>query len=258
MVKIGFLSLFILVQFLFSAGQISAKEWPDPNNPYTQPYKVGKCVLVDTKSEMDSKHVYTLNPDYAGKIGKEYQSRWLRDARCDELQFHIDRNTSLSRLNLWLDNIAAGWYKNIGKTHFKNKTVSTTKSEWFYVDGQGMHRIPDWLTGLSWGLIIGDRISIPVAHTDAFYKNAPISSALRFEDGKYAKKIKSIWKNNNRDFSNLPKSMDKEITLVLKEANVFEACGFSWYSAYPGNPWKALLNWDWMKRNPKCPLASLK
>lgn len=226
-----------------------AATWKDDNN---QPMKAGSCTLVDTKAEADTTHVYTLNPSNTLNINRLYVTHWTRDARCDEIRFHVDHNTSSVRLDSWLSDTAMGWYKNIGATHFRGHTVSTSQHEWFYIDTEGAHRIPDWLTASAWGLLIDDRISIPVGHTATFYKYVKIASPIKFQDGMYATKMNAIWKNSDRDFSVLPSRFASEITWANGTREVFTQCN---YNADHGDPRGVLLDWHWMKYNPGCPLA---
>ncbi|MBU0706935.1 hypothetical protein KKG41_01025 [Patescibacteria group bacterium] len=249
--------LLIFTIILFFAAvltpQADAATWKDRIFP-AEPYMAGDCFMVDQPSEADETHVYTLNPDNTNELSMSYLMRWRRNARCDELQFHVDHNTPLSRLNAWLDEIAYGWYANISTSHLKHQTVSTTRHEWFYIGDNGIHRIPDWLTGLSWGLLIGDRISIPSNHTEQFYNTVALGTPLSFNDGTYASEIDSIWHDGITDYSDLPDSMVEEIDLVMGQMNPFTDCSFGW-GAFPGNPWRNLFDWSYMLRNPGCALA---
>jgi len=243
--------LFFAVVLIPQANAVTWKAKYDPS----EPYMAGDCFMVDQLSEADETHVYTLNPDNTNELSMSYLMRWRRNARCDELQFHVDHNTPLSRLNAWLDEIAYGWYANISTSHLKHQTVSTTRHEWFYIGDNGIQRIPDWLTGLSWGLLIGDRISIPSNHTIKFYELANLDSPLNYNTGIYADDINGIWHDGVTDYSNLPNSIAEEIELVDHQMDAFVNCSFTWNSAFPGNPWRALFNWSWMLRNPGCALA---
>jgi len=236
------------------AQKTDAATYLDPTDP-TQSYQAGDCAMVSTRVEATGGKVYTLNPDHTKLLNTAYHEYWDRNARCDELQFHVDHGTTLARLRTWLGEVAVGWYKNVGATHFKNQTISTSRHEWFYIDEDGAHRIPDWLTALSWGLLIEDRLSIWPVNTNNFYNNVTIAEPLYFSDGHYADKISGIWKNNDRDFSLLPSRLAEEIETVVRQSNAFTACTFSWYSAFPGNPWDNLLDWSWMLHNSGCPLA---
>ncbi|EKE22258.1 MAG: hypothetical protein ACD_7C00013G0002, partial [uncultured bacterium] len=249
MKKIILFSFLTLALFLLSSQASLAGTWKSPNPPFTDDLMAGNCILVNTVAEKDATHVYTLNPDNTIDINQSYHERWDRNARCDEIQFHVDYSTPISRLNSWLDSVAFSWYENIGTTHFKGQTVSTSRHEWFFVDQNGIHRIPDWLTGLSWGLLIGDRISIPAAHTEAFYEKVAIGTPLNFGEGQYADKIHDIWLEGDEDFSALPASMQEELNTVIAQADVFNECAFEWTSVFPGNPWNSLFDWSWMQRN---------
>ncbi len=251
---------------LVFAGSASAGTYLSPYAPYEDGYKAGDCTMVTTRGEADATHVYTLNPSNTVNLNLSYLYYWGRNARCDELQFHVDHNTSIARLNSWLKSVVVDWFKNIGTTHYNNQTVSTTWSnghgyEWFLVRDGAIHRIPDWLTALSWGLLMNDRLSIPVGVHEEFYDNAPLGAPVSFNDGPYATKIRSIWQNGDRDFSTLPASLATEINSFLSGGGgrsgnwgVFTSCSyqFSWSS----DPYGVLLDWSWMLRNDGCPLAS--
>lgn len=250
-----FILFFIVTAFgllLAKTGQTAV--WQSPSSG---PYKAGNCTLVSTKAEADATHVYTLNPDNTYRINTAYLNYWGRNARCDELQFHVDHNTTLSRLGSWLKSVAIGWYKNIGTTHFNNQTISTTRHEWFLVQNGVVRRIPDWLTGLSFGLLINDRLDIPYTLANDFYSLIKLGSPLNFNEGAYATKIRAIWKNGDTNYSTLPSKMVDEINYFTKESSlnegdVFNKCTFVYPGFYPGNPYDALLDWTWMLHNPGC------
>ncbi|MDD5342466.1 MAG: hypothetical protein PHI73_03985 [Patescibacteria group bacterium] len=238
----------ILFFGLTLAWQTDAATWQDKYH-FPEPYMAGGCIMVNLRSEADATHVYTLNPDNTYYLNYEYRQRWSRNARCDELQFHVDHNTTRERLVSWLNSVASDWYKNIGSSHFKNQTVSTTKNEWFYIDSAGAHRIPDWLTSLSWGLLIQDKLTIEATMTGLFYKNVTIAPPLQFNDGQYASKITAIWKNGDRDFSTLP----------VRLADVLEGYTYGYpkiFTSCPspcGSPTDrncgSLLDWRWTYSN---------
>ncbi|PIY95469.1 MAG: hypothetical protein COY66_06760 [Candidatus Kerfeldbacteria bacterium CG_4_10_14_0_8_um_filter_42_10] len=240
--------------FVLSIQQSAAGTYIDPQTGHDD-YAAGNCIMVTTRAEADNNHVYTLNPDNTIMLNFYYSAYWSRNARCDELQFHVDHNTTGAVLINWLDSVARSWYDNIGSSHYKHQTVSTSRHEWFFVNEDGIHRIPDWLTALSWGLLINDRYSIPANHTTDFYDSVTIGAPLNFSEGQYADKIHDIWLEGDDDYSTLPERIEEEINLVKAQANVFNTCTFSWYSAYPGNPWRNLFDWTWMLHNPGCPLA---
>lgn len=255
------LTLFaIATAFLFSATTINAGTYPSSDGE-TQ-ITVAGCTLVTTPAEADSSNVYTLNPDHTILLNNSYFTYWGRNARCDELQFHIDHSTPISRLNSWLNGIALGWYQDIGSTHYANQTVSTSTHEWFFIKDGVARRIPDLLTAWSWGLLLGDRLSIPAAHTTAFYNSVTIGAPVDFSGGQYYKKINSIWLEGDRDYSTLPESMSTIIDKFVEskwagsdptDGGIFGRCIYR--SLSPGDPWAALLDWSWMARNVGCALA---
>lgn len=252
-------SVLAVTLFLLSGKPSAASTWKSPYPPFTDDLTAGwnsNCILVNTPSEADATHVYTLNPDNTIQINQSYYTKWERNARCDEIQFHVDHNTPITRLNSWLDSVAYGWYANIGNTHFKNQTVSTSRHEWFYVDQSGIHRIPDILTAWSWGLLMEDRISIYSGHTDAFYKYAPLGAPLKFSEGRYVNKIHDIWKEEDRNFSTLPSRLASSIrNNTYGYSKIFSSCPSNCGSdtdRFCGN----LLDWRWYQSNPgyySCP-----
>lgn len=182
--------LFLFSAILVGLGLVALAQ---PAEADTYPSKAGDCWLVDQRSEADSTHVYTLNHAHTIELNMLYYENWRRNARCDELQFHVDHNTSKERLDLWLKEVAWGWYQNIGVTHFNHQTVSTSRHEWFYIDESGAHKILDWPTQMSWGMLLGDRISIPTSHTEAFYDYVTIGAPLSYTEGTYFSEVQEIW-----------------------------------------------------------------
>ncbi len=248
MKKILLASTLFLLIFLI-APRVNAATWKDKYD-VTEPYMAGTCYMVDQQSEADATHVYTLNPDNTYELNQSYYKHWYRDARCDELQFHVDHNTPLARLNAWLDEVAYGWYANLSATHYNHQTVSTSRHEWFYVDENGIHRIPDWLTAMSWGLLTADRLSIPEPQTNRFYELVTIAAPLNFNDGKYADKINDIWKNHDRDFSTLPSKIASEInSYTFGYHKIFTSCPTS-CGGLTDRWCGSLFDWRWVYDNP--------
>ena len=69
------------------------------------------------------KEPLTLGSDtnkYLEAVVNAYTSIWGRDPRCDELQFHLDHSTSLTRLQSWLEENKPG-----AKTEERNEIVFT-------------------------------------------------------------------------------------------------------------------------------------
>lgn len=233
---------------------VEAATWKDPADP-SEPYKAGDCTMVSTRAEATAGKVYTLNPDNTYQLSLAYHQRWDRNARCDELQFHVDHSTPLVRLQTWLDDVAYGWYANIGSTHYLHQTISTARHEWFFVDTDGIHRIPDWLTALSWGLLVEDRLSVPAHHTERFYASVTIAAPLNFSAGQYADEIHSYWKGGVTDYSGVPARMasDIESRAVCNPAyciSIFESCSYG--LQFAADPYYNLLDWRWMYSNPGC------
>lgn len=235
---------------LLTVSVARATNYPDAHG---MPLKVGVCALVNTKSEEDATHVYTLNPDNVRAINALYRLYFFRDARCDEQQFHVDHNTSLSKLETWLSVKLKSRFQS---GQYNGQTISTGRREWFYIDNGQARRIPDWLTALSHGLLVADRLSWPKDRS--FYGNVKIGKPLDFTSGQYAEKINAVWKNGDRDYAVLPTRLATDIqSLVDRQepyTSVFAGCTF--FSAR-GDRRGELLDWSWMLHNPGCALASM-
>lgn len=222
-----------------------------PDNDGT-PLKVGDCTLVNDKSQASDTQVYTLSPSDVVSIYYKYFQYFRRPARCEELQFHVDHNNSVKKVEKWLlktvtNRIKSGYYNG-------NTVVTKTRSEWFWVENNVAHRIPDWLTGLSNGFIISDHILLSATLSNLFYHNVAIGAPVAFGDGAYADKITSIWKNGDRDYTSLPQRLAEEISLRESKSNVFTQCVYRSYYSYDQR-YEVSLDWSWMLHNPGCILA---
>lgn len=242
----------VLVGLVGVANVTKAATWKDDN---LKPITSGGCTLVDKKSEANKTQVYTLNPDNTVKLGILYLNYWNRDARCDELQFHVDHNTSQARLRQWLMNTVIGWFKNVKTSPLEGKTVSTAKDEWFLIRNGSAQRIPDQPTAFAWGLLIGDRFPIQLDLTNDFYKYVKIGAPLNYNTGAYQQIITSIWRNGSQDYSSLPPRMVEEI----KTFGQFKSCVMYYQDVYNMSEWddayRAFLDWRWKRFNSGCPLA---
>lgn len=223
-----------------------------------QPVRAGTCKMVNLRSEADATHVYTLNPDHTIKLNQAYVDNWSRNATCSELQFHVDHSTPLVRLGQWLGGVAQGWYANLKNSHFEGQTISTSTHEWFLVKDGELRRIPDWLTALSNGLMIDDRLSIPTSQTNVFYQLTTVGTPVQFSAGQYVNTISDIWETENdiarRNLifaSDLPSSIKGELDYF--DAN-FQNCqeGNSLEGVVLNDPRSVLLDWSWKLHNPIC------
>jgi len=240
----------LIVASLFVVRPAEAAVWRDPYD-LTKDYKAGNCTLVSTRAEANASRVYTLNPDFVVlTLNSSYRDYWDRDARCDELQFHVDHNTTRTRLRQWLGEVVTGWFKNIRATHLNGQTVSTGRGEWFLIENGVARRIPDWLTAMSHGLLLQDKKDVHFFLDAVFYANVRIGAPLQFSQGQHADKIVDIWKEGDRDYSSLPDRLADEISSI-EEGGGFEDCRPEFFTrGYYG-----LVDWNWMYRNPGCPLA---
>lgn len=243
-----------LLSIIISAGVLfllsnaaSADTYRSPYYPYEKGYKAGDCIMVDDRSEADATHVYTLNPSHTVNLNNSYYLYWNRNARCDELQFHVDHNTSDKKLRAWLGKKSVAWFKNLKVSPLEGTTISQGTG-WFLIKDGKTRKIPDWLTGLSWGLVIWDKRTIGEPLRAAFTQYVKSGAPLDFNDGPNADKIRTIWKDGDRDFSLLPERLASEITNSL---TFFTECRAN---LGHGDPRDRPLNWDWMLRNPGCPL----
>ena len=222
----------------------------------TKPYTIGSCTLVNTRSEADSTHVYTLNPTYVDTVNSYYRNYLERYAKCNELQFHVDHSTPLPRLQTWLASVYKGWYTNMGTSPYNNNTVSTPRHEWYFIQNGIAHRIPDVLTAWSWGLMIDDRKS--AYNTQYFYTLINYGAPLNFNNGPYADIIRSMWKDGSTDTSQLPTKLATQINTYLNtpgrtytEPSIFKRCYFDITSG-TSLTMVNLLDFKWMQNNPGC------
>jgi len=256
MKKIILLTTVIALVVLF-AQPVGAGMYREPDYPYELGYKAGDCIMVDNPDEADSEHVYTLNPDHTIEINTEYLQRWGRNARCDELQFHVNYNTPLDRLQSWLNEVEIGRYQNMTASAYEGNTVSTSRHEWYFIKDGIAHRIYDWPTAMSWGLLLEDRKSIPAVHTGSFYQYVTIGEPLNYADGSFFEEIDAIWKDGVRDYSKLPARLAWTVETTAGQCGsytcAFDDCQYQYH--YPGDPYPNLLDWGWMAYNPGCPLA---
>lgn len=244
---VSFTSLLALGAFVYAP---NARAGYYPDNDGT-PLKVGDCTLVNDKSQENATQVYTLNPTYVSNIDAIYYTYFRRDARCEELQFHIDHNNPVRKVEKWLIKTVTNRMKS---GYYNGNTVATkSRGEWFWVDNNVAHRIPDWLTGLSNGFLRSDRILLTLKLSDLFLHNVAIGAPVAFGDGAYADKITSIWKNGDRDYTSLPQRLAEEISLYETRAGVFTRCVYRSY--YVSQGYDIDLDWSWMLHNPGCILA---
>ncbi|MFA6271922.1 MAG: MopE-related protein [Patescibacteria group bacterium] len=211
-----------------------------------KPLYAGVCQLVETRAEAGPNKVYTLNPDHTIRLNNLYKDYFSRNARCDELQFHVDHNTSAYRLEAWLAETMLGWFRDIGKTHFEGQTLSTSRHEWYFVKNGTLHRIYDWPTALAWGLLPGDRLSIPWQLTNRFYNIVKIGEPLNFSTGQYATQIHNLWKKGTENISVLPLSMQNEI-IKFKNSDTYQSAFTSRNQLTYKGAYGALLAWGWTK-----------
>ena len=248
----------VVAWFGLAAQPVAASAYPTSPYDSSSPYKIAGCVMVNTQAEMDSSHVYTLAPDVLYDPNNSYRELWNRNARCDELQFHASHGTSNQRLRAWLVDVAKGWFRNIGTSHLKGQTVSTSRHEIFFIDQNGAHRIYDWPTAMSWGLLIADRVSISDALKEPFYTTASFGTPLNFHDGRYRDAFHDVWRDGERELTVFPDRMADEIEMLMGNENnvqatsreVFQDCSYVYSS--PGDPYGALFDWDWMGLNESC------
>lgn len=191
------------------------------------------------------------NPDRQTLVNAAYLAIWGRDARCDELAYHVTKETSLKKLRSWLRSRAEAWYADLSAGPLKGQTVSTGRHEWFFVSGGELHRIPDWPTALAWGLLIDDRREIPIGMTDAFYRLAPLGRPLNFSDGPYAAAIHNMWKKRKTLPSSLPPRLKNEISRLSDNGSYGNIFLINTYVPRSGNDASAkLLDWAWLAGNP--------
>jgi len=256
MKKIILLSM-LIGAFCLIVQPAMAGMYREPSYPYDYGYKAGNCIMVDQESEADSTHVFTLNPDNTVTINQEYYIRWGRNARCDEIQFHVDHNTPISTLSAWLNEVEVSRYQNMAASAYEGNTVSTSRHHWYFIQNGIAHRIYDWPTAMAWGVLLEDRRSIPAVHTGSFYQYVTVGEPLNFTEGLYYEKINAIWKEGDRDYSSLPTRLAWAVRTTSGQCKsytcAFDDCQYQYH--FPGDPYPNLLDWNWMAYNPGCPLA---
>lgn len=217
------------------------------------PLTAGTCVMVNTRAEAKRGNaVYTLNPDHTIKLNQAYLSFWGRNARCDELQFHVDRNMKIAKLSSWLNKRAVAWYRDLKNSPYEGRTVSTSRREWFLVQNGQLRHIPDWLTAMSWGLRIPARASIPSRMTDIFYESATVGEPLQYSAGPYWSAIEERRRNGTALPATVPQPVRDEVQAFAQNAvfgNIFFLQRYVPRSA--DDAYAKLLDWSWVAENPE-------
>lgn len=212
------------------------------------PIVVGGCTLVTTQAEADATHVYTLNPTHVQRLNYLYFRLWGRNARCDELQFHVLHNTTTTRLRSWLNELAFSRYRSIGTSHLVGTTIGNNGM--YLVKRNGIHKVPDLLTAFSWGLLPEDRFSIPLEQRTTFNAVVTKGAPLAFSKGPYADKIFAIWKNGDRDFSSLPARLAARMeNYVNGYPKIMSSCPTSCLSSTDRNCESPFFDWSWTHLN---------
>lgn len=218
------------------------------------PITVAGCTLVNKQREADATHVYTKNVELTRAINQLYRQLFYRRASCGELQFHALHATSTKKLTAWMLKKSTAWFRSVAGTVYQNRTVSTDRGDWFFLSNGVAKKIPDWLTAVSWGLLMEDRIELPSVLTDLFYANVPFSALLNFSDGPYAATTRSLWLDGTTDTSALPARLAAEVA-TFRDGNgwpsafhVFESTSYIKRSA--SDPYATLLDWTWLAGNP--------
>lgn len=250
--------LTILFSIIFGLGLATSVEATTIKDRYGDPVVVSGCTLVSTQDEADAMHVYTLNVANVQDINSKYHSQWGRNARCDELQYHVLHNTTQRRLREWLNTVAFSWYRSIGTSRLVGTTIGNEGM--FLVQRDGIHRVPDLLTAFSWGLISWDRFSLPRDQRTTFNAVVAMGDPLEFSDGPYAEKIRAVWQDGDRDFSTLPTRLaDALDTYVNGYPKILSSCPTYKLGGTDRGQY-TYFDWQWTKANPGyllCPAASL-
>jgi hypothetical protein len=212
------------------------------------PLKAGNCTMVNTEAEKSVTTVYTLNPDHTRSLAYQYRNVWHREARCDELQFHVDHNTTINCLRLWLIEVEKERYRNMGTSIYNGQTMSTPRYDWFLIKDGKRYHIPDLPTAYAWGLLVQDRISVSSFLTDYFYEHVEDGGALNYTDGQYFEQIDDVWRNLNFSQSTFPTRLQEELETQFSQ-NAFTYINPCSIDLYIRGAYCKLLDFGWTSQN---------
>lgn len=142
-----------------------------------------------------------------------YFEEYGRGAKCDELKFHLQRNTPHDRLRVWLnEQKEAKWWDDLleqydGQMIYNNNP----KAVYLVIDG-GMRRVPSFQVALAHGLIIDDATLMKDLHDrlhEGQVRYADYNS-LAYTDGAYTEEIEQVLQGEEADTGN--RELDDYIT----------------------------------------------
>lgn len=194
----------------------------------------------------DIKSVTTEDETRLNKINDLYLDYYRRNARCDELKTHFEKKTKLSKLRKHFRKTITGWFSNLTASPLKNRTVAVDNN-WYVVKRDGVFRIPDWPTGLAWGLTLDSRFVLPKDLVAQWRKATGEVALLPFTSGPYATMIRDVWWNDATPSTILPVKVRNELTR-LRDRGVFIETTYQ--PERQDDPFVKYFDWSWMKANP--------
>ncbi|MFA6198280.1 MAG: hypothetical protein WC734_03965 [Patescibacteria group bacterium] len=182
-----------------------------------------KCVLTPDPAQKNATTVYTLNIDMARKIESAYLEWWNRAPRCDEVQYHIEHNTTIIKLSSWLSKVEIQRFKDhtydgLVKTHAQG-TYGDAKT-WRLINGK-RQRVYDWPTQMAWGFVSADLKPINIQLSNEFFAAYPEIAPLKYSDGPYKTQVDTVWKTGATDI-NAPARLKTELIKFGVEYGFFK------------------------------------
>lgn len=213
-------------------------------------------------SEKNSQTVKARTLDEVRNINRLYFNEWGRDARVDELQFHVDHVASHAVLTAWLEDnpqapctlYNAACRYNVGTEQIDRlagHTVSTDAHEFFFIKDGKRWVIPDFPTMNAWGLLFNDRWSTIGPATAYLKSHYPLGGTLNYADGVYHDEIQTYWsgRDGNAVPETLPEAM-QDLFVQTMDSNVIYGdwhwLGVQTSSSWVGYSYNNLLDWSYL------------
>lgn len=181
------------------------------------------CVLTPDPAQKSATTVYTLNINLTNTINDHYLSYWHRSARCDELQWHADRGTSVNKLDRWLRKVEIQRLRN----HEYEGLVYSSGAHWRLINGK-RQKVPDWLTQMAWGYVTKDGFAIHSQTKKQFLEAYPEIKPLNYTEGPYFQQVDDMWRNGTRT-ANVPQDLNDELLQYGFGTGYFLYRNVCWY-----------------------------
>jgi len=129
-------------------------------------------------------------------IDNSYMQIWHRHARCDEVRFHLDHGTSREKLEAWLQQVKV---QKLGEAYGNNtfiapSTGNLNNDATWWLDTSGVaHRVYDWPSMMSWGLLLEDTYSMPAEELGFWNRVVPKGSIMDYTTGPYYEQVQNYW-----------------------------------------------------------------